>query len=57
MPDPSPTAPQAWVEAYDEWAAHADDGDAPKEITLPAAVLPAPMARQILKLFDPQGDA
>lgn len=59
-PPPHPNrgqAPEAWVDAYNAWVAHADEPGVPKAIELPAHKLHPDRVREILKLFEPEADA
>lgn len=50
------TAPQQWAQAYNDYVTQADKPGADENIILPTAILPAPLVREILKLFEPEAD-
>lgn len=57
MPDPEHVpAPPGWTEAYNDFVRKADGPNPPALIWLPPVSVPPALVRQILKLFDPQGE-
>jgi hypothetical protein len=49
-------APPVWVDAYNDFVSKADGPSPPDMIALPAVQLPPALVREILRLFDPDGD-